>query len=172
MAHFYDAERWRAQIAHWAEALFDSDDVRVTQAVPSHAAAALAYEVAWSVNDSTTQHMNLSAVTREAEREFGPLALITECDLRRRTLNFCVLDMPDSAKQKVMSIIEQTEDVLGLRARWSLKSYALLFGVSLVEFAVACILLHNHWHAYEEPWETPLEFVYYHLPSFLARSNP
>lgn len=161
---FYDAERWREQVAAWAETLFDAEEAEATARVPSQPGAALAYGVTWSACGANATHLDVTEVARSAAEVFGPLARIVECDFKRRTMHFCVMDMPQSAKQQLMSVIENAEAMLGLRKTWSLRRYALLFGVAVLNFGASSLLLHNHWYSYEEPWETPLEFVYYHLP--------
>ena len=169
MSQFYDADRWREHIAQWAEELFNSEHATAEQVVPEQPSAALEYTVTWkrAASDSPASlPPDVTTVSHAACETFGPLARIVECDFRKCALRFCVMDMPPSAKQRLASVLSNAERLLSFRKRYSLRSYALLFGASLVEFSVACVLLHNHWYSYEEPWHTPLEFVYYHLPFF------
>lgn len=164
---FYAPAQAEHELRAWLTRVYDCDndalDVRATRPEGTYA---LSFEItlptaAADVDDTELVQSSLD--------EFGPTLRIKKRDARTLVANFT--PVPASAQRAIDAHIASQESLIDQWSKRPLRFYVLLFCVALVCLAACGVLLHNHWHAYAEPWHTPLEFIAYHLPAFLNNNN-
>jgi len=76
------------------------------------------------------------------------------------------LPMSSGAAHRLQRTIESRrsllESVAGTKVLGSRRCAFFVLLFSAANVAIAALLLHNHWHALDEPWHGALEFIRYH----------
>ena len=157
----YDEESLCALIDKWAQDALRTKHTETKNVVPQMREAELAYEVAWSAGSSL--NTDVTALSKSLQQTLGPVARLSSCNMNSRTMIISILPMPNKALKRIESEVQRFTKMLD---QWSLKTYVILFCAAVALFLYFSVELHNHWFGYEEPWETPLEFIWYHTPFF------
>jgi len=159
----YDVSAWQAHIDSWLRSVTRSASTRVTQCTASHLYL-LQFNCSWQPS-SLAQPLDLSTLHESIATQLGPLVRIVDVNVTNRHLVVGVLPVPQAASASLHHIMSSSRDLLGTVGH-SLKkrrSACALFMFSLANVAAASLLLHNHWHAYNEPWHGVVDFIHYHL---------
>ena len=158
----YDEDAVLELVDEWAQDILKLQGVHIKKIVPDLPHAELAFEITWTHKNGKTR-TDSTTLSKSLQSYVGPTALL-QGDTRSKSMIVSIMPMSLQAKKRIQAEISYFHRALKQSEKLSLKFYAAIFCVSLLIFAYYCLELHNHWFGYDEPWETPLEFILFHLP--------
>ena len=163
----YNAGAWAETFQEWFASYTRTPafSVKITQR-PATGIYKLQFDV-----QHTSRELEYSHFHEALRLEFSPLARAISADGTK--LSFGVLPMPPDAVpllQKKMAeghkLLQQSAE----SAKTKRTAYLFLFFFAL-NAALGALLLHNHWHFYDEPWHGVWEFFKYHADLYLSSST-
>jgi len=162
-----DSRQWHSHIKQWACDYFDSDDVSATKVVPQ-TDAQFTFQVKWPLGVfNTAPHrrvFNLEHIGHSLRTTLGPLTYVSSASDLDRYIHVSVHPMPRPVIESVKRNIHRTLNTALWRApEASTRFHVLVWLGALANLAASVVLLHNHWYAYDEPWNGVVEFVTYHV---------
>ena len=154
---------WRERVEAMVHKHFASSRAHVQSTVVTDAEAddEFAFAVtAVKSRASPASDWHADKITRRVASELGELARATAIESERRSFVVVIRRMPQPLVEFVCrKVNEMRKD---MRPPYSLQHAARLVAVALACTVTACVVLHNHSHAYEEPWKGAAEFLQYH----------
>jgi len=168
-----DADLICADIDKWARRVFKTAETTTVE-VPSRVPHT--FKVTWKVaSDTVPSSPKITVLADSLKVYVAPHAQLTNYSDKECTLVVHVAQLPDEIVTKIKSGIRAKSSAIAWSARFPLKFHIGIFIASLSALMLSLLILHNHWHGFEEPWENPLEFITYHLneylPSFITEPS-
>lgn len=157
----YDKEELRRAIDAWARGVLQTQTDTV-EVIANRADVVAAYIVRWKANADDTDEMNFTALAKSLQQVCGPLIELASIDEKDHTMRVHALQIPKSVAKMVQARINNVREMYEANSRYHFRFQLAIFIVSVAAVAHGAYWLHEHLHGYEEPWETPLEFIRYH----------
>jgi hypothetical protein len=161
----YDEDALYSLIDKWARKNLIATHLETKNVVPQIPHAELAYEVTWSGGNSA---IDITTINKSLQAEIGPIARLSIHPTSSRTLIISIMPMPNKAVKRIEAEVRRFTKMLD---QWSLRTYVLIFCVTVALFLYFSLELYNHWREYSEPWDTPLEFLWYHTTPFFSHKH-
>jgi hypothetical protein len=175
----YDTEEVRRNLDEWAQQVFATSQTTTTETIAEQSHATTAFSIHWKHAEDagrarrgtappaaarSSTSVDVTTVALSLRKQFGPLFCVSSYDPKACTLGVYVLPIPTEAIGPIQKRIMAVHAMLAASANRSFGFHVSMLGVAIGALAISVLLLHNHWYGYQEPWETPLEFIRYHLP--------
>jgi hypothetical protein len=154
----YNAAAWAKDFQTW---FADYTQTPVFSIKVAQRPATGTYKLQFDVQH-TCRDIEYSHVYESMRSEFSPYARAITADGTK--MSFGVLPVQPEAAPRFQQMFAQSRALLQRDAtskKTKRAAYAFLF-FFLLNVALAALLLHNHWHYYDEPWRGVLEFFIYH----------
>jgi len=155
----YDPQEWSRNFITWFADYADigTRNVKVTQV-----SATGGHKLQFNV-EHTAHHIDYANLCKNMLSEFSPLSRLISASGNK--LSFGVIPLDSKSASALYSTFEKVATTIRRRDGKKL-AYGLL-AFFTVNTVVACVLLHNHWHFYDEPWHGVLDFFKYHARLYL-----
>lgn len=167
----YDSDELLERIAGWvsAETTVRRNGVNVEQVIPERSRAQLAFKASWNPPEQrSSRRLDVTSLAKSLNDKFGPLVVLKNCNLDGRFVEIEVLPVPRAVADRLAATIRSATSAIKTDSERSLKIYIVLFIFALAMMLDSVVRLHNHWYDREEPWETTLEFIQYHLLHYVG----
>lgn len=159
----YDKEELRRAIDGWARSVLQVAHTETVEVIANRADVVAAYTVRWKHAGEEGEEMNFTALAKSLQQKCGPLIELASIDEKERTMRVHALQIPKSVAKMLQTRINSVREMYEANSRYHFRFQLAIFIASLAALAHGAYWLHEHLHGYEEPWETPLEFVRYHV---------
>lgn len=158
----YDKEELANAIKNWACEVLQASAVEIAEVVANRQDVEIAYSMRWK-RHVEGEEINFTALAKSLQQRCGPLIELASIDEKEQRMRVHALQIPKSVSKRIQSNIEGVRKMYEANENYHVRLYVAIFIASVVAFLHGSYWLHEHLHGYEEPWETPLEFIRYHV---------